>query len=115
MKTPVQEVHFKYFLALAMTIGIETPVVAMVFKGQRLRMAAVCIVATTTTHLVMHFALPPLCPTYASWVIAGEFQALVLEALVYWFFSRPRDLSRALIGSAIANSASYALGLIILV
>jgi hypothetical protein len=103
----------EYALALAVTIGLETPVVAAVFPGRRVRMGLVCIAATTATHAVMHFALPRICPTFTSWVLAGEAQALVLEALAYWFFGKPRDPGRALIASALANSASYAAGLLI--
>jgi len=35
----------------------------------------------------------------------------VLEALAYLLLSRPRDPGRALIASALANSASFAVGL----
>jgi hypothetical protein len=100
-----------YLLALLLTLAIEIPVVALVFAGQRLRMALVCLVATTATHLLMHFVLPSVCPTARSWLIAGEAQALVLEALAYLLLSRPRDPGRALIASALANSASFAAGL----
>ncbi len=102
-----------YLQALLLTIAIEVPIVALAFPGRRLRMALACLVATTTTHLLMHFALPSLCPTRRTWVIAGEAQALVLEALAYGLCSRPRDFARAFIASALANSASFAAGLVL--
>jgi hypothetical protein len=103
-----------YLLALALTLAIEVPLVALVFSGQRLRMALVAAVATTATHLFMHFVLPRLGLTYAGWLVSGELVALVGEAAAYAFLSRPRDLPRALAASAVANAASYAVGLFLL-
>ncbi len=102
-----------YFIALAITIGLEAPVIAFFFPGQRRRMVITCVVATCVTHSFMHFVLPRLVHTYDQWILIGEMAALLLEALAYWFFSRPRDLGRALIASAIANTLSYTAGLVI--
>ena len=102
-----------YFIALAITLGIEVPVVAFLFRGQRRRMAVTCVVATCVTHLFMHLVLPKLIHTYDQWILIGEMAALLLEGLAYWLMSRPRDLGRALVASAIANTLSYVAGLVI--
>jgi hypothetical protein len=45
------------------------------------------------------------------WII-GETAALLLEALAYFRFDRQRRLGHALVVSAIANTASFSLGLL---
>lgn len=100
-----------YLLALAVTLAIEVPVVAALFAGQRLRMAVVAALATTATHLAMHFALPHVVSTYVAWLVAGELLALVVEAAAYALLSRPRSVERALVASAVANALSFGAGL----
>jgi hypothetical protein len=102
-----------YLTALLVTVCLEVPVVALVFEGQRARMALVCLVATTATHLAMHFVLPPFAGTVDVWVITGELGALILEAGAYWWLSQPRSLARAMIASSIANSLSFVAGLLL--
>ncbi len=99
---------------MAITLGIEIPVVAGVFQGQRLRMALVCGVATTATHLAMHFILPPMVVSVDQFMLLGELGALAVEVLVYFLASRPRDIGRALVASALANGLSYGVGLLII-
>ena len=103
-----------YLVALGITLGIEVPVVTLLYPGQRLRLGAACAVATTATHLVMHFVLPGLLPAGTSALVAGEALALVAEAAVYLAVSRPHDLGRALVASALANSLSFGAGLVLL-
>lgn len=103
-----------YLTALGITLGTEVPVVALLYPGQRLRLGAACAVATTATHLVMHFVLPGLLPAGTSALVAGEALALVAEAAAYFAVSRPRDLGRALVASALANSLSFGAGLVLL-
>lgn len=102
-----------YLAALGITLAVEVPVVAALFPGQRLRMAVTCALATSATHLFMHFALPQLLPPGGPVLLLGELIALVVEAGVYAAAARPRELGRALIASALANSLSYAAGLVI--
>jgi hypothetical protein len=103
-----------YLFGLLITIGIEVPVVAAVFQGQRLRMAVVCGVATTATHLAMHFLLPHVVGSMDQFMLLGELGALVVEALVYAVVSRPRDPGRALVAAALANGLSYGAGLLLI-
>jgi phytoene dehydrogenase-like protein len=102
-----------YLLALAITLAVEVPIVALLFPGQRRRMAGVAAAATTATHLFMHFALPPLLATWRGWLVTGELVALLAEAAAYALLSRPRDPARALAASALANAASYGVGLFV--
>ncbi len=103
-----------YLTALVITLAIEIPIVALVFKGQRARMALCCLVATTATHLAMHFLLPRVVSSYQQFILVGELMATIIEALVYALSSRPRDWSRAMLASALANTTSYAAGLILI-
>lgn len=106
---------FKYYvLAYALTLALEVPVVAAFFPGQRRRMAVACAAATTVTHLTMHFVLPRLVSSYGQFILVGEVGALVVEAVVYWLASQPREAGRALAASAVANLLSYGAGLYLL-
>lgn len=102
-----------YLVALGITLAVEIPVVAALYRGQRGRMAITCALATSATHLFMHFGLPRLLSPGGSVVLVGEIIALLVEAAVYAAVARPREPGRALIASALANSLSYAAGLVI--
>lgn len=101
-----------YALALGVTLAVEVPVVAAFYPGRRARLALACAVATTATHLLLHFAFPALTPPGLSPLVAGELFATAAEAAVYAAVGR--DLPRALVASALANSASFAAGLLLL-
>ena len=100
-----------YFLALGITIGAETPIVAALFPGRRLRLAATCVVATTVTHLLMHFAFPRALPAEVSPLLFGEALATLAEAAAYVVLSG--NVGKSLVASALANSASFAIGLLV--
>jgi uncharacterized protein (DUF1810 family) len=100
-----------YLLALGITLVSEIPIVAALFPGRRARMALVCALATTATHLALHFVFPPLLPARISPLFFGEAFATLAEAAAYFAFSR--ELGRSLVASALANTASYSIGLIL--
>jgi hypothetical protein len=77
-------------------------------------MAAVCALATTLTHLVLHFVLPSLSASWDETLVRGEWFALASEAAVYAGVNRPRDIGRALVASALANAASFVAGMLVL-
>ncbi len=111
MRVPLAAVPLAgYLVALGVTLAVEVPIVAAFFPGRRRRMALVCAIATTATHLVLHFVLPRFLPPGTA-LLAGEALATVAEAAAYAIVSR--DLGRSLVASAVANAASYALGLIL--
>jgi len=97
--------------ALALTLAVEVPIVALVFKGQRVRMALVCAATTAATNVAMNTLLRASIPGASLAIAVGEISALAIEATVYALASRPRDVPRALVASALANAASYAVGL----
>ena len=99
--------------ALIVTLVCEIPLVALVFKAQRARMAAVAAVTTTVTNLSMNLLLLPLVPSYTRFIIIGETAALAAEAGVYALASNPRDPGRALLASALANTASFTAGVLL--
>jgi hypothetical protein len=99
--------------AFALTVAIEVPLVALVFKGQRVRMALVCAITTGATNLFMNTVLRTLIHDRGLAITVGELGALAIEAAVYALASRPRDLPRALFASALANAASYVAGLVL--
>jgi len=98
------------WLALAVTLVIEVPLVAALFPGQRLRMAVVALVANTVTNLTLNVVLPTLPVVGPHHLVVGELLALVGEAAVYAAVSRPHDLGRALVASGLGNGLSFGLG-----
>ena len=102
------------FLPLLITLVVEAPIVALVFRRQQLRMGAICLVTTGLTNLVMNTAVRSWASSYDQYILIGELGALVVEALVYALTSNPRDVARAFLASALANTASYAAGMVIL-
>jgi len=99
-----------YLLALAVTLAIEVPVVSLLHPGERMRMALACVGATAATHLIMHHLLPPLMPSYTTWLVVGELMATLVEAFIYWLVSRRHEPGRALVASALANALSFGAG-----
>ncbi len=98
-------------MAWALTVVAETPCVMAVYPGQRRRMGLTCALSTTVTNLAMNYVLPRWLGAGVLFLLVGEMGALVLEAVIYAAVGRPRDLARALVASALANGASFALGL----
>ncbi len=96
-----------YASALALTVAVEAPLVAAVYRGQRMRLAVVAAFATTASHLFMFRVLPGLVP-HGAWLVTGEAIATAAEAAAYALASR--DLPRALIASGLANAASFVAG-----
>ncbi len=99
-------------LALAITLGVEVPLVAALFPGQRLKMAAVAVLANAATNLTLNLWLPRLDFLRGSYLFPGEVLAVVAEAAAYALASRPRDLPRSLLASSLGNMLSFAAGLL---
>jgi hypothetical protein len=96
--------------ALAATLLIEVPVVALGFPSQRRRMVLVALAANTLTNLTLNLVLPSIPAVRAHHVLVGEALALMVETLAYAIAARPRALARALVVSGLANALSYELG-----
>jgi len=101
-----------YLLALGVTLAVEVPVVAAFYPGRRRRMAVVCAAATTVTHLLLVFGFPRILPRAISPLWFGEAFATLGEAGAYWIADR--QVGRALVASAVANTCSYGVGLLLL-
>ena len=99
--------------ALVLTLVCEVPLVALVFKGQRLRMAIVAAGTTGVCNLSMNLLLLPLFNSYTRFILIGELGAVLLEAAVSAVSSKPREPSRALLASALANTASFLAGVVV--
>lgn len=74
-------------------------------------MALACLFATTATHVLLFRLLLGILTSHPVGLVAGEAFALVAEATVYALVSRPPNLPRALMASAVANGLSFAGGL----
>ncbi len=96
--------------ALAVTLAVEVPLVSLVYRRERARMALVCALATSATNLAMNVWLIQAVRSYDTYLLAGELGASTIEALVYVAASRQRDIGRALIASGLANAGSFIAG-----
>jgi hypothetical protein len=74
-------------------------------------MMFVCALATSVTNLSMNLLLLRWLGAGEAFLIVGEVLALVLEAAAYYAARTPRDLARAISASALANLASFGVGL----
>jgi hypothetical protein len=102
-----------FVLAWAITVAVESPIVAAFYPRRRVAMAATCAIVTSVTNLAMNVILPRWLGTGAAWLLAGEIGALLIEAAAYAIVAKPRDVGRALAASAVANGASYGVGLLL--
>jgi hypothetical protein len=99
--------------ALMLTLAVEVPIVALVYARERARMAAACALASSVTNLVMNVWLYAAMSSYDAYLTAGELGATVIEALVYVVVSRDHGIGPALLASGVANTASFAIGLVV--
>lgn len=106
--SPAQAILRGYLPALGVTLLLEVPMVAAFYPGRRRRLALACALATTATHLLLHFAFPLLLPRGTA-LLAGEAFATLAEAGVYWA-AGGGELGRGLVASGLANAASFTLG-----
>ena len=97
--------------ALAVTLVVEVPIVALAYPGERLRLAGACAVATTVTNLVMNAWLSRAFGSYDLQLLGGEIGASLIEAAVYAAVSRAHRVGTALVASGLANAASFLAGL----
>jgi hypothetical protein len=113
--------HEQYAIAAAVTFAVELPVVLLIARRARLLFgdAKVLGAAALLTHPALWYvpylffpeALRPA--NYGLYLVVGEGLVLLVETAVYWLVlvrHRPR---LALAMSALANAASYGVGLIV--
>ena len=102
-----------YAVALGITLAVEIPVVAAFFPGRRRRMALACAVATTVTHVLLYFVFPVFILRRDLSLLVGEAVATLAEAGAYYAVGR--EPGRALVAAAVANTCSFAIGVVIFV
>ena len=106
---------YRWALAIAITLAVETPIVAALSRTDEPRASrrlSAAFVANAVSHPALFLGLASLVAV-TGWVLAGgEAAVVVFEALVYrWGLSLP--LTRALGVSLIANLASLAAGAVV--
>jgi hypothetical protein len=113
---PPDHAALAYPIALALTLAIETPIVAATLRrwyGVRpLRGIGVGMAANALTHPIVWFVLPGwLLPTlgYLGYLLVAEAFAWLAEAALYWLATR-RDAPAMLLLSLLANLASFVVG-----
>jgi hypothetical protein len=101
-----------YLLALATTLVLELPAVAVGYRGvaRPARTLAVALAANLATHGLLWTAWAALPGGYAIRLAATEAAVLVAEALAYRVLLGG-STARALAVSAVANALSTAAGL----
>ena len=105
-----------YAVALALTLAIETPIVALAlarwYRVRPARGAALALIGSVLTHPIVWFVLPaPLIPAVGSlgYLLAAEGFAWLAEAAVFWLATR-RDPFGLLLVSLMANTSSFMVG-----
>lgn len=100
--------------AFVLTVFVEPIAVAFFYRDRWPIMALVAFIATAMTHLAMHRLLPIYIHDLDTFLLVGEAGALLLEALAFWLFDPEHRLGLALMASAVANTASFLLGIALL-
>src|SRR5215210_7171982 len=105
-----------YAAALLLTLAIEVPIVAgglaRWYRVPAARGVILAIVASTLTHPIVWFVLPPmLVPTIGSlgFLLVAEGFAWLAEAAIFWLATR-RDPFELLLLSLVANLTSFTVG-----
>jgi hypothetical protein len=98
--------------ALAVTLAIEVPLVAILFRGQRARMAAVAVLTNTATNLTLNLVFARMPALAGVHLLLGEVFAAVVETAAYALASRPRNLALSALASGLGNALSFGAGLV---
>jgi hypothetical protein len=102
----------EWALAFALTQLVEVPIVTYIARGPVWKRAAAAFVATLATHPIVWFVIPELELREGVRLVASEAWAFGAECLFYIAFLAPISWRRAAAASAIANGASFGLGLV---
>jgi len=96
--------------ALAVTLLLEVPLVVAAFPGQRKKIFVASVLANCATNLTLNLLLWRI-PLFAhDHILPGEALAVLGEALVYGWVTKPHDWPRGLLVSGVANALSYFAG-----
>lgn len=102
-------------LAFALTLLVEAAVLFAIFRRSRAawRVGATALAANGLTHPLVFLVLPGWFGTYGTYLVVAESFALLAEAPVIWLGLRPRPGLSALTASALANGASFLVGVLL--
>ena len=102
-------------VAFGLTLVVEAIVLVLLYRRERplLRILATALVANAVTHPVVFLVLPRYFTDYGYYIVVAEVFAFVAEVPVLWVGLRPDPWYRAISASALANGASYGVGLAI--
>jgi hypothetical protein len=100
-------------LAFSLTLVMEAAVLVALHSRERTlgRILATALGANTLTHPLVFLVLPRFFDHWGTYLVVAEAFALFVEAPVLWLGLRPEPGLRALSSSALANGASYLLGM----
>lgn len=103
-----------WFRAFLLTLLVEVPIVALMLRGwepSRPRLLALAFFANLASHPAVWFVFAQLLmvgtPAY---LVVAEGWAIACEALFFWTAFRGLPVRRAIVVSATANTASFAVG-----
>ena len=100
-----------YLYAVLLAIGVETPIVAALYRAQWAKMAAVCAITNAVTNLTLNLVFPLWFSDYLVLVVVGEIFVVTTEALIFWAADREHRALKALLVSLLINTLSFAAGL----
>lgn len=102
--------------AFAITVVVETSVLFALFSSSsgsgRILLAA--LTANALTHPLVFLVLPRFFSSYGTYIIVAETFAFAAEVPLILLLLRTRPWYMAIAGSALANGASYLVGLIVI-
>jgi hypothetical protein len=102
--------------AFAVTLAVEAPIAVWLLRDvdpSRLRRLGAALAGNLATHPAVWFILPALGLPHAPMTAIEETWAVVIEMAVYALVFPSLRWSRALGVSALANGASFAVGLLL--
>lgn len=100
-----------FLFTLAVELAVATPLLARVEAGLARRLGAV-LIANLASHPAVWFLFPALGLAYDPMMALAEAWAVGSEALVYLVVFPSLGLRRGLALAALANAASFALGVV---
>jgi hypothetical protein len=102
--------------AFLVTVLVELPIAAALLRPAEPRLArrlAVVLFVNLASHPAVWFIYPALGLSYVPTLVISEAWAVLLEALLYRLVFEEADAIEALGISAVANGASFGIGLLV--
>jgi hypothetical protein len=106
----------EWAFAFALTQIVEIPIVVLAtraLEAPRYKRAAAAFVATLATHPIVWFVIPDLGLDETARVFVSEAWAFGAECLIYRLFLAPLTWRGAAATSALANAASFGVGVLL--